>query len=320
MKLKNLQERFAAGTIEKPEYIRTAYENFHDVLFGYLNHLHNTDIREISITENGVVFTVRSSGVKLYCQPRDHRSPPFETFNFEDFEPKESRMMHKLFESCQNFYDIGANIGWHTLNLSARFRQANFYCFEPIPATYGHLLANIRLNAFTNISTYNLALADSKTLKSYYFYEACSGNASAVDLTGREDVSIIECHQVKLDDFVLENKLPPPDFIKCDVEGAEFLVFKGAQETLRTHRPIVMAEVLRKWSTKYGYNPNEIFNLFFSMGYSAFTTDGDQLYPFREMTEKTLETNFFFLHSEIHSFSIQRFIATQSHLRKGLTN
>jgi hypothetical protein len=37
----------------------------------------------------------------------------------------------------------------------------------------------------------------------------------------------------------------PPDFIKIDVEGAERLVLAGAQETLRSHRPLVLFEASR---------------------------------------------------------------------------
>lgn len=77
-------------------------------------------------------------------------------------------MMMKLFEGRKVFYDIGANIGWHSLNLSARFRNAAYYCFEPIPDTYQHLLENIRLNSFSNIYSYNLALSDRQDIQEFF--------------------------------------------------------------------------------------------------------------------------------------------------------
>jgi len=217
-------------------------------------------------------------------------------------------MMHKLFEGMDTFFDIGANIGWHSLTLASSYRDARFLCFEPIPDTFKHLQDNIMLNAFTNISTYNLALSNVTTKKDYFFYTACSGNASAVDLSTRPDVKTIECTEVKLDELMEESSLPKPDFIKCDVEGAELLVFQGATETIRNGKPVVMAEILRKWSARYGYNPNEIFQMFQAMGYLAFTTDGYALKPFAEMTDDTLETNFFFLHEKEHALQIRRFL------------
>lgn len=308
MKFTELKASFSSGKIDKPEFIRRAYQMFHETLFDYAANLGDTDVREISIDARGVVFVIRSSGIKVRCQLGDHRSPPVETFNFADFEPHESRMMLKLFEGGKYFYDIGANIGWHSLTLAARFRDAIFFCFEPIPKTYEYLQDNIALNAFDNIRTYNIALSNSNSPHDYYFYEACSGNASAVNLTAREDVRKVECPQTRLDDLVQESgPCCPPDFIKCDVEGAELLVFQGARETIARYKPVVMAEILRKWSAHYHYNPNEIFHLFAVLGYRAFTTDGYFLRKFSKMTEESDETNFFFLHAERHAIQIERF-------------
>ena len=307
MRIEELKTAFKQGTLTKPDYIVQSYDNFHRTLFDYSANLSETDIREISIDAEGVVFTVRSSGIRIRCQKGDHRSPPFETFNFADFEPSESRMMLKLFEGRQTFYDIGANIGWHSLNLSARYRNADYYCFEPIPETYQQLLENIRLNKFSNIHTYNLALSDRQGQQTFYFYQACSGNASAVNLTGRDDVSAIECRLERLDEFMEKSGLPAPEFIKCDVEGAELMVFKGASKTLSEHKPIIMTEILRKFSAKYGYNPNEIFENLAGIGYRAFTTDGRCLIPFKKMNEETIETNFFFLHETSHGKEISRY-------------
>jgi hypothetical protein len=91
------------------------------------------------------------------------------------------------------------------------------------------------------------------------------------------------------------------------VEGAELLVFKGAMDTIARDKPIVFSEILRKWSEKFSYNPNEIFTLFHAQGYEAFTVKGKYLSQFGSMDENTIETNFFFLHSEKHADLIARF-------------
>jgi hypothetical protein len=46
-----------------------------------------------------------------------------------------------------------------------------------------------------------------------------------------------------LDDFVYKQHMPPPDFIKIDVEGAEKDVFDGAARVFREAKPIVLAEI-----------------------------------------------------------------------------
>jgi hypothetical protein len=97
------------------------------------------------------------------------------------------------------------------------------------------------------------------------------------------------------------------DFIKCDVEGAELLVFQGGQQTIARDLPIVFSEILRKWSAKFGYHPNDIFQLFHSLGYRSFSVAGSWLKPFEAMDATTLETNFFFLHATKHAELIRRF-------------
>jgi hypothetical protein len=62
----------------------------------------------------------------------------------------------------------------------------------------------------------------------------------------------------------------------------------------------VFAEMLRKWSEKFNYHPNEIIELFRSIGYGCFHVTNNKLKEIAEMTDETIETNFFFLHLEKH--------------------
>ena len=97
------------------------------------------------------------------------------------------------------------------------------------------------------------------------------------------------------------------DFIKCDVEGAELLVFKGGRQSIERDKPIVFAELLRKWSAKFNYHPNEVLELFRDLGYLCFSVKNGRLAEFSLMDEATLETNFFFLHRQEHADKIARF-------------
>jgi hypothetical protein len=69
---------------------------------------------------------------------------------------------------------------------------------------------------------------------------------------------------VSLDEYVRTG--PAPDFLKCDVEGAEVEVFRGAQWLLAEKRPIVLCEmhsdenhrVLLEEFTRHRYNCKSI--------------------------------------------------------------
>ena len=46
----------------------------------------------------------------------------------------------------------------------------------------------------------------------------------------------------RLDSLIRDDRLPPPDVFKIDVEGGELSAFRGATETLRRHRPSIVFE------------------------------------------------------------------------------
>ncbi len=64
--------------------------------------------------------------------------------------------------------------------------------------------------------------------------------------SGRDDVGqthTINCEVRRIDDLVDSGAIPQPDLIKCDVEGAELMVFQGACKALtRVDAPIIMFE------------------------------------------------------------------------------
>ncbi|MDB2499866.1 FkbM family methyltransferase, partial [bacterium] len=67
----------------------------------------------------------------------------------------------------------------------------------------------------------------------------------------------IETLSATLDSLVSKHKLIP-GFIKVDVEGAEHLVFQGAQSVLREHRPIIFSEVSDYLLKRNGSSAKEV--------------------------------------------------------------
>ena len=82
-------------------------------------------------------------------------------------------------------------------------------------------------------------------------------------------------------------------------------VFKGGLNTLQRDKPIVFTEMLRKWSAKFDYHPNEMIKLFAELGYECFVTKQGEFWRFFEMDENTIETSFFFMHSIKHKKEIE---------------
>jgi len=309
MNLKNTKSAYFAGQMSKPQYIDAMYQ-LHQHLFEYADFLADTDIAKIEITDGDVIMTSRTTGVKIRCDQQDKRLAPLEILNFNFYEKTDSDMIFKLLTNLTNqkgeevsFFDIGANVGWYTINLAKNLEKVNFFAFEPIPMTFEKLKANVELN-LVNVNVHNFGFSNQEQELNFYYYPEGSGNASAANLSELDNVQTIACFVKKLDDFTAENSLSV-DFIKCDVEGAELFVYQGGIESLKRNKPIIFTEMLRKWSAKFNYHPNDIIDLLFGIGYRCFTAKADKLVEFVRMDENTIETNFFFLHSVNHSAMIE---------------
>jgi len=76
----------------------------------------------------------------------------------------------------------------------------------------------------------------------------------------------------------LDDALPDgyvPRFMKVDVEGAEQLVFEGALESLRRHRPTLFFEHGQGASDYYGTRPADVYRLLVEeAGLRIFDVDG----------------------------------------------
>ena len=72
---------------------------------------------------------------------------------------------------------------------------------------------------------------------------------------------------MRLDDYVTANRLKPA-LIKIDVEGAEHEVLKGAAETMKTHRPVLVVEVHSFALPDFGSSAEILETYILSFGYN----------------------------------------------------
>ncbi len=303
MSLRSLLASHRDGELDKLAYIEQMHQR-HGRLFEYAEYLRETDVGSIEIVDGAVIVTMRESGLRLHLDPVDRRATPMGILNFGSIEGTELRTLLKLVPAARTILDIGANHGWFTLNFSAAAPDAAIHAFEPIPATRAWLEKNLALNRVANVELHSFGFSTEPGEQTFYFAEEESGSASLANIRDRDSVQHITCELRRLDDFVAERGLSV-DLIKCDVEGAELLVFKGGQKTLAEQRPVVFVEMLRIWAAKFDYHPNEIISLLSGMGYGCFTMNPEGLRPFGTMDEGTSETNFLFLHQQQHAEPIR---------------
>lgn len=176
------------------------------------------------------------------------------------------------------------------------------YAFEPITETFHKMKRNVELNHLEEVHVFNRALYHENTTIKFYYDICASGASSIQNIREDDETREVTCKAERLDDFVKENGILSIDFIKCDVEGSELFVYQGGMESIERFKPVIFSEMLRKWSAKFGYHPNDIIDLLASAGYQCFVIkEKGKLKRFDRVDEETVETNYFFLHPEKHA-------------------
>jgi len=179
-----------------------------------------------------------AAGLWLELNPRTGQ-----TYARGDVEPAVESALAGRLKPGDVFYDLGANIGFYTI-LAARATgaQGKVFSFEPDFENARRLERNVARNGFANVSIIEAGVWSSSGDRHFSGANAGSpdrGIGSFVYQTGpAESAAVVPC--VSIDDFA--KSAPPPSGIKCDVEGAEIEVLRGARDTLARHRPWILCE------------------------------------------------------------------------------
>lgn len=299
MNLQELYRRYTTGELDKPEFIALANEN-HKILHSYPEALAHCDIDEIRISRAGVDFHVASADLWMSCPAGESRVAPIEMINFRSYEAFETRTMLSCIGKQASILDIGANIGWYSLLFARTRADAQIHAFEPLPVFFDHLQANVRRNQLEHrVHTHRLGLSDNEGIAEFFIAPGNGTNASLTNVADAEGVETVRAEIRALDAWCAEQGVEP-DFIKCDVEGAELLVVNGAGGILTECRPVVFLEILRKWCAAYDYHPNDIIEFMAGLGYQCYGIGSDALRLISRVDEATVETNYLFLHTQAH--------------------
>jgi FkbM family methyltransferase len=168
-------------------------------------------------------------------------------------ERAERALMQRLVKQGDVALDVGAYFGLHTVLLSRSVGSSGrVWAFEPSPAVLPCLSRTI--SQLGNTKLLPVALAAKRTSASFIVPSEAS-TASLADWTTEPESSKRRCEVPVdcLDRLVQEGMVASPDFMKCDVEGAEALVFQGAMSVLdREWAPLLLFEINPIASAAFG--------------------------------------------------------------------
>jgi FkbM family methyltransferase len=140
------------------------------------------------------------------------------------------------------FYDIGANIGHHSLFMAARVDQV--IAFEPYPAVRDEMIRKLDEAGITNASVHPVALgAATATLPYAVPAGANQGTGSIKHVPDNASGTVLEVAVEAGDSYLRAHGLPPIGLLKIDVEGFESEVLAGLRETIFRDRPPILMEI-----------------------------------------------------------------------------
>ena len=194
----------------------------------------------------------------IYVDLRDglsHRLLGGSPWTQPPWEEDEQRIMRALVRDGDVVFDIGAHIGLHTVLLSSLVGPGGLvHAFEINPRKIPALRETIRRLA--NVTLHTFGLADCAATRTLYVPEDQSMASLANWTAGRVGPVERLTGRVETIDTLLEkNGVPAPDFVKCDVEGAETMIFRGGAAAFdRDDAPIVLYEADARSTAAFGSN------------------------------------------------------------------
>jgi FkbM family methyltransferase len=168
-------------------------------------------------------------------------------------------------------YDIGANVGYFSLLAAVLTgKEGKVFAFEPLPRNIEFLRKHIELNKMAQISVIEAAVSDHSG--EAYFDLGASSAMGHLSEAGEMRVRMV-C----LDEMLDKGELLPPDYIKLDVEGAEYEALQGARQLLEIHRPVLFLDTHNRKAH------NLTIALLEEIGYRFKILDGRDMQETREL-------------------------------------
>lgn len=166
-------------------------------------------------------------------------------------------VIKKVVTPNANTIDVGCHKGEILDMILAISPNGKHFGFEPLP----HLNKNLQEKYKGKATILPYALSDTEGTSTFNFVKnapAYSGIKKRKYATENPDVEEIEVELKRLDKVIpTDIKI---DLIKIDVEGAEFMVLKGAKDLLIKNKPAIIFECGLGASEFYGTDPIELYN------------------------------------------------------------
>jgi len=217
---------------------------------------------ELCLVREGFVFLARP-GVQV----------DWNVLFFGTYEPEVRRIFRTVLPLGGVALDVGANVGWHTLLMASLVgATGRVIAVEANPVLRQRLQDHLCLNHFGQVDVISCAAADSEGTMEFYAPAANapdSGDGHVVEFgTGDRGGTLVEAR--RLDAIVHGSAVERVDLIKIDVEGFEWRVLQGGEETIAKFRPHIVFEYNAESASRGSGTPELISEFFRAHRYQLF--------------------------------------------------
>jgi FkbM family methyltransferase len=223
-------------------------------------------------------------------------------------ETHEAALLERLLRPGMTVVDVGANHGLFSLE-AAHFvgPEGRIHAFEPAPATYDCLMANLRANGLEDVRVFRSALGAEPGSARLRVHREWSGLNTLADrdITWMGDKlspdEVIEVPVTTLEAHAAAEGLDRIDFLKIDVEGFELSVLRGARSLLADRKiDRIMLEVGDVTCANAGVEPAAILAELAGLGYGVYgiTPDGSIVSRIASFPAGSFSANYLAFHEE----------------------
>ncbi len=169
-----------------------------------------------------------------------------------------------LIEEDYSIVDIGANLGYFSKNFARLAPHGQLLSIEPVKPFYD-VLSKL-MSKFKNARVVNYALGNEKGTITMVLPESNGMIRTGLPhiAESEEEKAMHKTHEVEIvKGSELLNKLDKIDYIKCDIEGYEVVVFNEIKDVIANKKPIVQIEIGPE-------NEKEMFAFFNDLNYIQY--------------------------------------------------
>jgi FkbM family methyltransferase len=194
------------------------------------------------------------------------------------FDRKSFELMLKPVKNFRIALDIGAHVGSWSIGMSEHFEKV--LAFEANSTNYEYFKENTK--DIKNIESCHIAIGDKDDQIVTIGNGKNNSGQSHIETNPKFSQETIKMFSIDTLMSTYEYNMEPHainiDLIKIDVEGYELPVLRGATETIKRWKPVILLE-LNGLGKRYGIDDSQVIEYITSLGYTEFGVENkDHVY------------------------------------------